>query len=84
MPGELILLVDDEPNIIELAKLYLEREGFRTAAAGDGLAALTAVDRERPALLVLDLMLPKLDGYEVCRRLRAHPLPTHADLPIIM
>jgi DNA-binding response OmpR family regulator len=79
MPGELILLVDDEANIIELAKLYLEREGFRTAAAQDGQAALDSVDRDPPALMVLDLMLPKVDGYEVCRRVRAT-----SDLPIIM
>jgi DNA-binding response OmpR family regulator len=79
MPGELILLVDDEAHIIELAKLYLEREGFRTAAVNDGQAALDFVKREPPALMVLDLMLPKIDGYEVCRRVRAA-----SDLPIIM
>ncbi len=79
MPGELILLVDDEANIIELARLYLERDGFRTTAAGDGQAALEAVERQAPALMVLDLMLPKLDGYEVCRRVRAK-----SDVPILM
>lgn len=79
MPGELILLVDDEANIIELAKLYLEREGFRTAAVNNGQAALDYVGRELPALMVLDLMLPKINGYEVCRRVRAT-----SDLPIIM
>ena len=70
MTGELILLVDDEPNIIELAQLYLEREGYRTISAPDGQAALDAVDRHRPDLVVLDLMLPEIDGLEVCRRLR--------------
>ena len=79
MSGELILLVDDEANIIELARLYLERDNFRVKAVGDGEAALAAVEREAPALLVLDLMLPKLDGYEVCKRLRAK-----SDVPIIM
>lgn len=79
MPGELILLVDDEPNIIELAKLYLERDGFRTLSAGDGEQALESARKNTPALIVLDLMLPKLDGYEVCRRLRAD-----SDVPIIM
>ncbi len=79
MPGELILLVDDEPNIIELAKLYLERDGFRTIAAGDGEQALESARKNSPALIVLDLMLPKLDGYEVCRRVRAD-----SDVPIIM
>jgi two-component system, OmpR family, alkaline phosphatase synthesis response regulator PhoP len=76
VPNELILLVDDEPSIIQLARLYLEREGFRTESAGDGESALGAVDRLRPALVVLDVMLPKLDGFEVCRRLRASQTDT--------
>jgi DNA-binding response OmpR family regulator len=79
MPGELILLVDDEPHIVELAKLYLEKDGFRTLSVGDGQAALDRADKDSPALMVLDLMLPKVDGYEVCRRVRAK-----SDLPIIM
>ena len=69
--NELILIVDDEPSIIELARMYLEREGFRTQSARDGEAALDMIAREHPALVVLDVMLPKLDGFEVCRRLRA-------------
>ena len=79
MAGELILLVDDEPNIIELARLYLEKDGFRVLAVGDGRAALERAARDRPALMVLDLMLPGLDGYEVCKQVRAE-----SDLPIIM
>jgi DNA-binding response OmpR family regulator len=71
VPNELILLVDDEPSIVQLARMYLEREGFRTESAGDGEAALEKATRLQPALVVLDLMLPKLDGFEVCRRLRA-------------
>ena len=74
--NELILLVDDEPSIIELSRMYLEREGFRTHSAKDGQAALEAVAREHPALVVLDVMLPKLDGFEVCRQLRAANDPT--------
>ncbi len=70
MTSELILLVDDEPSIIQLARMYLERENFRVEAAGDGEAALESVKRLNPALVVLDVMLPKLDGFEVCRRLR--------------
>jgi DNA-binding response OmpR family regulator len=69
--NEFILLVDDEPSIVQLARMYLEREGFRTESANDGEAALDKVARGQPALLVLDVMLPKLDGFEVCRRLRA-------------
>ena len=75
MTAELILLVDDEPSIIQLAKLYLERENFRIESAGDGEQALEAVKRSNPALMVLDLMLPKMDGFEVCRRLRAENNP---------
>jgi len=71
MPNELILLVDDEPSIIELSRMYLERDGFRIETAADGKSALTMVERHQPALVVLDVMLPKLDGLEVCRRLRA-------------
>ena len=74
--NELILLVDDEPSIIQLSRMYLERAGFRTESAGDGESALVSVAREHPALVVLDLMLPKLDGLEVCRRLRAMNDPT--------
>ena len=71
MTSELILLVDDEPSIIQLARMYLERDGFRVMAVGDGQSALEAVAGQRPALIVLDVMLPKLDGFEVCRQLRA-------------
>ncbi len=71
MAGELVLLVDDESNIIQLERLYLERDGYRVEAVGDGLAALQAVESLRPALVVLDIMLPGIDGLEVCRRLRA-------------
>ena len=70
MTGDLILLVDDEPNIIELAQLYLERENFRTISAADGKTALEAVEKHRPDLIVLDLMLPEIDGLEVCRILK--------------
>ena len=71
MPKELILLVDDEPSIIELSRMYLERDGFRIETAADGESALEMVERHQPALVVLDVMLPKLDGLEVLRRMRA-------------
>ena len=73
--NELILLVDDEPSIIELARLYLEREGFRIQSVNDGEAALAAAANDHPELVVLDVMPPKLDGFEVCRRLRASNSP---------
>jgi len=74
--NELILLVDDEPSIVQLARLYLEREGFRIESANNGETALESVTHQHPALVVLDVMLPKLDGFEVCRRLRASQNPT--------
>jgi DNA-binding response OmpR family regulator len=71
MPGELILIVDDEPNIVQLARMYLERDGFRVESAGDGRSALESVNRLQPAMILLDIMLPEIDGLEVCRKLRA-------------
>ena len=75
MPNELVLIVDDEPNIVQLARLYLERDGFRVETARDGHIALECVNRLRPALMVLDIMLPGIDGLEVCRALRAKDNP---------
>jgi two-component system, OmpR family, alkaline phosphatase synthesis response regulator PhoP len=69
--NELILLVDDEPSIVQLARMYLEREGFQIEAATDGNTALDKIEHHQPALVVLDVMLPGLDGFEVCRRVRA-------------
>jgi DNA-binding response OmpR family regulator len=80
MSSELILLVDDEPSIIQLLRMYFERDGFRVQDIGDGEVALEAVVKHRPALIVLDVMLPKLDGFEVCRKLRTRGDQT----PIIM
>ena len=82
MADETILIVDDEQNIVDLARMYLEKEAFRVKSASDGATALEMIDRTPPALMVLDLMLPKVDGWEVCRRVRASR--THANLPIIM
>lgn len=79
MSKETILIVDDEQNIIELGRLYLENEGFQVEAAYDGLEALQKFERLQPALIVLDLMLPELDGWEVCKKIRAV-----SEVPIIM
>ena len=79
MAGELILVVDDEVNIIELARLYLEKEGFRVAEACTGEEALRFFEELHPALIILDIMIPSPDGWEVCRRIRSH-----SQLPIIM
>jgi len=75
-----ILVVDDEPHIVELATLYLQNDGYNVISAGDGPAALQLVEEHRPNLVVLDIMLPEIDGWEVCRRLRQGG----NDVPIIM
>jgi two-component system alkaline phosphatase synthesis response regulator PhoP len=79
MANETILVVDDEHHIVELAQMYLRQAGYRVESAADGQEALIRARHLRPALVVLDLMLPGLDGWEVCRRLRAE-----SDVPIIM
>jgi DNA-binding response OmpR family regulator len=65
-----ILVVDDEAQIVDLLRTYLQRDGFDVEQAGDGEAALATFARLRPDLVILDLMLPRLDGREVCRRIR--------------
>jgi len=75
MSGELILIVDDEPNIVSLARMYLEREGYRVESVGDGISAMESIRSLKPSLIVLDIMLPEMDGLEVCRRLRADDNP---------
>ena len=77
--SSLILVVDDEPKIVRLARDYLEKNGFRVVAAADGPSALAMARREKPDLIVLDLLLPGMDGREVCRILR-----NESDVPIIM
>ena len=77
-----ILVVEDEHDILQLINLYLEKEGFRTASATTGAEGLRQVKQEKPDLIVLDLMLPEIDGLEVCKRLRS--APETAILPIIM
>ncbi len=74
-----LLIVDDERNIVELIELYARQAGFSTLRAYDGEAALQAIDRDAPALVILDLMLPRVSGWDVCKRVRAK-----SDVPIIM
>ena len=74
-----ILIVDDDNNIAELISLYLTKECFDTKIVNDGESALSAVETFRPDLMLLDLMLPGIDGYQVCREIRSH-----SSLPIIM
>lgn len=74
-----ILVVEDDPNTAALVAMYLKREGFRPMTAGDGEAGLALAEQHPPDLVILDLMLPKMDGWEVCRRLRQK-----SEVPVIM
>ncbi|MBE6760722.1 MAG: response regulator transcription factor [Ruminococcaceae bacterium] len=74
-----ILIVDDDKNICELLRLYIEKEGYETIVVNDGVTAVSAVDEHCPKLILLDIMLPKLDGWQVCREIRKK-----SDVPIIM
>ena len=82
MAGERILVVEDESAIVDIVCRALRRHGYETESAGDGDAALDKAATLRPDLVILDLMLPKMDGWEVCRRLRA--MPETASTPVIM
>lgn len=77
--NEKIMIVDDDENICELLRLYLTKEGFSTVIFNDGQAAVDAIESEKPSLMLLDIMLPKLDGWQVCRKIRQN-----SDVPIIM
>ena len=79
MANEKILIVDDDKNICDLLRLYLEKEGYQTFQAHDGEAALAAYTQNKPDLVLLDVMMPKMDGWEVCRRIRAQ-----GQTPVIM
>lgn len=74
-----ILVVDDEPHVVRLVQANLQASGYKTLAAADGYAALKVVQEENPDLVILDVMMPGLDGYETCRRIREY-----SAVPIIM
>ena len=79
MPNEKILVVDDDTNICELLRLYLEKEGYVVKIVNDGVSAINAFKQENPDLTLLDIMIPKLDGWQVCREIRKF-----SDKPIII
>ena len=80
--AQCILVVDDDKEIARLMRTYLEQAGFRVLVAYDGESALHAIRRERPDLVLLDLMLPDRDGWEITRIVRSDP--ALADIPIVM
>ncbi len=77
-----VLIVDDEPNILISLEFLMKREGFQVFTAPDGEAALEQVASHRPDMILLDVMMPKKNGYEVCQAVRAHP--EWQDIKIIM
>jgi len=74
-----IVVIDDEPSVQEVARAYLENDGYRVFVAGNGAEGLALAERARPALIVLDLMLPDISGEEICREIRSR-----SDVPILM
>ena len=74
-----ILVVDDEPQIVKVLQAYLEKEGYQVVTAGDGRVALSVFDREKPDFMILDLNLPGMDGFDVCREIRRE-----SSAPILM
>lgn len=77
-----VLIVDDEPNIVLSVEFLMKREGHQVRTAGDGQEALDEIDRDRPDLVILDVMMPRKNGFEVCAEVRANP--RLAGLPILM
>ena len=77
-----VLIADDEPNIVISLEYLMKRAGYEVLVARDGQEAIDAIRRERPRLVLLDVMMPKKSGYDVCQELRA--LPDFKDLPIVM
>ncbi len=77
--AETIMIVDDEERIIQLAQMYLEQEGYAVTSAQDGTSAYQQIMQDEPGLIILDLMIPGIDGWELCRRVRAS-----SDVPILM
>ena len=82
MPDVSILVVEDEPAVAEVVSLYLRRAGYSVRVASTGQAALREIDHQPPALIILDLMLPEVDGLEVCKMLRRDA--STAAIPILM
>ncbi|MEZ5665950.1 MAG: response regulator [Alphaproteobacteria bacterium] len=80
--GSSILIVEDEPFIVESLRFLLEREGHTVQAVRDGAAAIAAIDRARPDLIVLDVMLPKRNGFEILKWVRGHR--TVSDVPVLI
>lgn len=77
-----IMVVDDEPDLLEVVKLILESDGYQVVTAGSGQEALDNIEKEKPDLVLLDIIMPKMDGWEVFSRIKSNPKTT--SIPVIM
>jgi two-component system response regulator VicR len=77
-----IMVVDDEPDLVEVVKLILESDGYQVVTAGGGEEALDRIEKEKPDLVLLDIIMPRMDGWEVFSRIKSNP-KTH-EVPVIM
>lgn len=84
MPGAKILLVDDDPDILDAVSIVLEAQGYQIATARDGIEALATLKAEKPDLMILDLLMPKMDGFAVCKELKDPRWAKYADIPILI
>ena len=82
MPQKKILIVDDEPDVVEVLKIRFQSEGYDVISEDDGVRGLNLARKEKPDLIILDVMLPNLDGYQICRMLKFDN--TYKNIPIIM
>lgn len=82
MSQKKILIVEDEESLLKLESILLSTRGYLVAGVKDGMAALTEIGRERPDLVLLDIMMPGIDGFEVCRRIKENP--DTAAIPVVM
>ena len=82
MTKKKILVVEDEESLLKLESILLTSKGYDVHGVGDGQAALDAIEKNRPDLVLLDIMLPEIDGFEVCRRIKANPETKH--IPVVM
>lgn len=84
MPGAKILLVDDDPDILDAVSVILEAQGYQVVTARDGIEALATLKAEKPDLMILDLLMPKMDGFAVCKELKDPRWAKYAGIPILI
>ena len=82
MPGKYVLIVDDDPDLVETVAMMLESKGFEVGKAYDGIEGEQAIKKRRPDVLVLDVMMPRKNGYELCKELKSNKWTS--DIPVIL